>query len=108
MGDKSHHAMKLNPSGEYELDAPKVKINTKFGEVPSGLIPEFKGIIYYVQTDYAKTPEEHREAVQEVVENLLSQNEDEYTSWEETKREIRVFSRISQVTVVSFRIRDAY
>ena len=90
------------------IDVLGLKVTTKFGEVPTGLIPEFNGIIYYVQTDYAKTPGEHREYVEKVVQQIIEKNEDNYTSWEETKREIRVFSRISQVTVVSFRIRDAY
>lgn len=84
------------------------KIKTKFGEVPTGLIPDFNGIIYYIQTDFAKTPGEHGEHVEKVVQQLIEQNEDKYTYWEEMKREIRMFVRISQVTVVSFRVRDAY
>ncbi|MBD8013870.1 hypothetical protein [Planococcus wigleyi] len=84
------------------------KITTTHGEVPNGLIPEFNGIIYYIQTNFAQTKEEHEAAVQPVVDQLLSVNEEKYTSWEETKREILIFSRISQVTVVSFRVRDAY
>lgn len=90
------------------IDVLGLKVTAKFGEVPTGLIPEFNGIIYYIQTDYAKTPGEHREHVEKVVQQIIEQNEDKYTSYEETKREIRVFARISQVTVVSFRIRDAY
>lgn len=84
------------------------KITTTHGEVPNGLIPEFNGIIYYIQTDFAQTKQEHEAAVQLVVDQLLTENDDKYTSWKEIKREILIFSRMSQVTVVSFRVRDVY
>lgn len=86
----------------------KLKIITRHGKVPNGLIPEFNGIIYYIQTNFAWTTEDHETAVQPVVDQLLSENEGKYTSWVEIKREMLVFSQISQVTVVSFRVRDVY
>lgn len=86
----------------------KFKIITTHGKVPNGLIPEFNGIIYYIQTNFAETKEDHESAVQPVVNKLIAENESKYTSWEETKREMLVFSRTSQVTVVSFRVRDVY
>lgn len=86
----------------------KLKVITTHGKVPNGLIPDFKGIIYYIQTNFAQTKEEHEAAVQPIVDQLLSKNESNYTSWEETKREMLVFSPVSQVTVVSFRVRDVY
>ena len=86
----------------------KLKVITTHGKVPNGLIPEFNGIIYYIQTNFAQTKEDHEAAVQPVVDKLLAENESKYTSWIETKREMLIFSNVSQVTVVSFRIRDAY
>lgn len=86
----------------------KLKIITRHGKVPNGLIPEFNGIIYYIQTNFARTSEDHEAAVQPVVDKLLADNEGKYTSWVETKREMLVFSQTSQVTVVSFRVRDVY
>lgn len=86
----------------------KLKVITTVGKVPNGLISNFNGITYYIQTNFARTKEDHEAAVQPAVEELLDKNEGKYTSWVETKRELLVFSPVSQVTVVSFRVRDMY
>ena len=89
-----------------------IKIDTvlsvKYEAIPSGLVPEFKGIIYYLQTNFASSVEEHQEAIEPIINKLIVDNDNNYTSWEETKRELLVWSPVSQVTVISFRVRDVY
>lgn len=82
-------------------------LSVGYGRIPNGLVPEFNGIIYYLQTKFANSVEEHKEAIEPIIKKLIDDNDDIYTSWEETKREFLVWSRVSQVTVVSFRVRDA-
>jgi hypothetical protein len=83
-------------------------LSVKYDVIPNGLVPEFNGVIYYLQTNFANTVEDHKEAIEPIISRLIDDNDNDYTSWEETKREVLVWSPVSQVTVISFRVRDVY
>lgn len=83
-------------------------LSVTYDDIPNGLVPDFKGVIYYFQTSFAKSTKEHNEAIEPIIEKVLSENDTHYTSWEVVKRETLVYTQISQVTVVSFRVRDAW
>jgi len=83
-------------------------LSVTYGDIPNGIVPDFKGIIYYFQTSFAKSTKEHNEAIEPIIKQVLSENDTNYTSWEVKKRGTLVYTQISQVTVVSFRVRDAY
>ena len=85
-----------------------VKLDTQYGNIPSGIVEGFTGIVVYIETGQAKDKESHQKECQRIIEALKRYNETDYTSWEVTKCEMVKFKRLSQVTLVSFRVRDIY
>ena len=83
-------------------------ISIEYGQIPSGLIEGWSGIVYYFLTRSAFDTELHEEAVEGVVNKLMSQNEHSYTRWVKTKIEAVEWTEYCQITLVSFRVRDSY
>ena len=92
--------------GEFVTNENGLSVN--WGDIPGGVLEDFKGVVYYFQTFNAASTKEHNEAIEPFIDKLLSKNETNYTSWEVSKRATLVYKKTSQVTVVSFRVRDAY
>lgn len=83
-------------------------INVQYGMIPNGVVPGFSGNVYFYETRKCKTEEEHKKMIEPNIKKLISRYDTEYASYEETKREIVVWTPISQVTLISFRVRDSY
>jgi hypothetical protein len=77
----------------------------QYGNIQSACIKDMNGIIFFIKTMH-KT--DHEKMVDSVVKMLLNDNDDKYTSWRETARRFLYADAISKITLVSFRVRDAW
>ncbi len=83
-------------------------IDVFYSRIPIGLVEGFDGIVFYFQTTEAFNTKAHEGAVKPVIDSLIDQSHDHGAYWEVTKCEAVVWHEHSQVSVVSFRIRDSY
>lgn len=83
-------------------------IDVFYSRIPNGLVRGFDGIIFYFQTTEAFDTKAHEEAVKSVISLLVDQSYDHGVYWKVTKCESIVWHERSQVSVVSFRVRDSY
>lgn len=96
--------MNLNPSETDEING----VHVTYGRIPVGLVQGFKGIIFYFQTNDAFDTELHENTVKLALNLLIQDSYDHGTYWELTKIEAVVWNELSQITIVSFRVRDSY
>lgn len=83
-------------------------IEVVYGSIPSGLIENWNGIVYYFETHDISDKELHKKVVSKVINQLESQSFDHWSEWRKTKVETVVWNEYCQVTLVSFRIKDSY
>lgn len=70
--------------------------------------PECGRISFCFKSYWDATIEEHLKYVEEVVSKLLSEHDEEYTSWIRTATKTKEFyGALKFATVVNFRVRDA-
>ena len=88
-----------------------VEINgmvVEYGRIPSGLVDNFDGIVFYVKTTDCFDAVLHENFVLQLLDRLESENEDHGVEWRKTKISAKIWKESIQVTVVSYRIRDIY
>ena len=95
---------KLKTSQSVKVDGKVVE----YGRIPTGLIVGWDGIVFYIKTSDCYLLKEHKGMTNYIINRLENENEDHGTSWRETGREIVKLEMRSQITLVSFRIRDSY
>jgi hypothetical protein len=84
------------------------EIDVFYSRIPIGLVEGFDGIIFYFQTTEAFDAKAHEGAVKPIIDALVDQSYDHGAYWVLTKCEAVVWHERSQVSVVSFRVRDSY
>lgn len=94
----------LMTSMQVEVDG----ISVEYGKIPSGLIDDWNGIVYYFSTFDAFNTELHEKVVGAVIKQLEDQSYDHGSEWRKTKIEAIVWDEYKQLTLVSFRIKDSY
>jgi hypothetical protein len=83
-------------------------VNVVYGKIPSGLIEGWDGIVYYFQTSNTYDTALHEKIVNKLIDQLESQSFDHWSEWRKTKVEVVVWNEHSQITLVSFRVKDSY
>ena len=83
-------------------------ITVEYGKIPSGLIEDWNGIVYYFQTSNAYDTELHEKVVGSIIKQLESQSFDHWSEWRQTKIDAVVWDENRQITLVSFRVKDSY
>ncbi|MCA4755562.1 hypothetical protein H8Z60_23845 [Mycolicibacterium fortuitum] len=84
-------------------------VNVHYGKVLNSLCPEgWSGIIYFIQTAWQEGQEKHESIVEQMIRQFETQSYDHGSEWRETKREVIHLDSMSQISLVSFRIRDSY
>jgi hypothetical protein len=83
-------------------------VSVSYGRFPSGLLPDWNGIVFWFTTTDCYSTEAHEIAVKPLIEQLKDDNDDKYSRWVQTKIEAVVWKPYNQTTLVSFRVRDAY
>ncbi len=93
--DNRHEHYKV----DYFLLAPEFKE----GGVESG-----QRISYMIRSDSTVSLQEHQDAFEELKDQLLRENDEDYTSWRFTGSVYKNIEGISpHVTIIHFRLRDA-
>ena len=93
------------------LDIEIDGIDIKYGQIPSGIIEGWDGIVFYFQTNDTFDTVEielHEKVIGKAINMLIEQTEDYGTYWEKTRIEAVEWTRYCQTTLVSFRVRDSY
>ncbi len=84
-------------------------VTVHYGKVLNSIAPEgWTGIIYFIQTAWQEGQEKHESIVGQMVRQFESQSYDHGSEWREKKREVIHKDEVSQISLVSFRIKDSY
>lgn len=78
-----------------------------YGRIPSGLIEGWEGIVFWFNTHDRWEADAHEAAVNPLIEKLIFDSEDHGVRWVITKIDAVVWEENCQITLVSFRVRDA-
>jgi len=78
-----------------------------YGRIPSGLIKGWNGIVFWFATHDRWDADRHEAAVKPLIDKLIYDSEDHGVRWVKTKIAIPVWEQYCQITLVSFRVRDA-
>lgn len=81
----------------------------KYGQLPSGLVPGWDGIIYWYQTNLdMAAATEHEDLVRPIIEKQMEDSYDHGQEWRVDKIKAVIWEEWRQVTLCSFYIHDAY
>ncbi|WP_339188413.1 hypothetical protein MKX33_00720 [Paenibacillus sp. FSL R5-0490] len=84
-------------------------VTVSYGKVLNQFCPAgWYGIIYYIQTSWQEGQEKHAAIVEKMVRQFEEQSYDHGSEWVEQRREIIQQDKMSQISIVSFRIRDIH
>lgn len=97
--------LKLETGMHIDIDG----INVHYGKVLNMFCPEgWSGIVYFIHTSFQDGQENHESIVEKMVRQFESQSYDHGADWRETRREVLYSDESSQISLISFRLRDVY
>lgn len=83
-------------------------VTVKYGQIPSGIISDWKGVVFFFQCNDVPDAEKHETIIKPIIEQLETQSYDHGSEWRHEKVEAVVWTEYCQITLVQFRIRDSY
>lgn len=101
----------MDRTKEIETGTKTVEVNgivVEYGRIPIGIVQGYSGIIFYFKTTDAYDTELHENTVKLLLNLIRQDSYDHGTYWSLTKCGTVVWNELSQVSIVSFRIRDSY
>lgn len=78
-----------------------------YGRIPSGLVEGWEGIVFWFITHDRWDANAHEAAVKPLIDRLVAASYDHGVRWVQTKIDAVVWEEHCQMTLVSFRVRDA-